>query len=241
MVAALLVIPVGAVYASTVNPQLEKLPQDMADWYHSITNAELAHNSRYDNVLQEDWRRQISYAVWSGTLGAELPHPSEPDIRDPTRYVPTQANAVCAESFILGTEPDRNCLNQIANARIAYMTWQMRDLMTLMHMNPDKFISTKASPDTLHERAVICENPDRLWLNVVGDIDWNGTDEETVKLKAFREAFNDLKIFYIENNLPGYYKDAMSNHIANNTFVEFYEPFETKVTHPQGNNFCDLG
>jgi predicted PurR-regulated permease PerM len=67
----MLLIPVGVVYGATITPQIEKLPQEVLDYFHD-TPGKLANNSQFDAILQEKWD-QMAYIISKSTFGLDLP------------------------------------------------------------------------------------------------------------------------------------------------------------------------
>lgn len=229
-------------HAAVVIPQLEKLPQ-IEEWIHQVTpDAKLTTNDHVEAFREENLQRvweRTAYKNFASTMGLHLPHGSDPDNRDPSTYIQS-AGFLCiqevAEEF--ANEPSRLCKHAVAQARTFTGMWHFFDLFAVHNMpGKNTFIF---SQDTFHDRASACSNI-QFQIDSMWGANFDFEDPDHIYDKMLRDGFIGKRTQDISNNLSPEYKAALKDHIENDTFVEFWPPFEEKRTHPDGVVGCDLG
>lgn len=243
----LITIPVA--YGATVAPQIEKLPE-FFDWLKT-QDGKLKNNGweMSTNQLHADWKRMV-YSGF-GTLGQHwLPHPSNPDNRDQSKYV-RSATGVCADNYegdisdklsftgIFGGNGDSNCKHNIAKFRINYFGFLQKQTHSMSYYEPDNYnfrpVSISGNTDHGHEIVVTCTDPEQHLELLFGN-DWRNHPNQ-LAVQSVLDMI-DERIYYVENNFNPLYKAWIKDHAINNQFTHFYNG-EKLDTHPDV-LVCDL-
>lgn len=231
----ILIVFAQSANAATILPQLEKIPDIIADV--NRVDARLANNNNIEKTeLQPRWEN-AAYNFVASSLGLYLPHPSDPDNRDESEYV--KANQGWCDEVVAGNPENasRMCKHVIAIARSTYAGFQFEDLFAVHYMNGNGWQALNIN-DVFHERAQACSDI-QSQINIIWGSGFNFDLPGHQYDKMIRDGFIGKRMQQLKYKLNSNYREAIRDHIENNIYVEFYGDHETKYTHPNGVN-CDL-